>query len=745
MSLIVGTTHRDRDFVANGGNVVRWMIVFSAILALGTARVAKAQQGDSQSPSGLAALEEVVVTAERRPEPLDQLPIAASVIAGGGLQEQGVNSVQDLSSVAPSINIQNQQALSYVNIRGVGLQATNPTTSSGVAVYSDGFFIPHETAISDDYYDVQQVEILRGPQGTLVGQNSTGGALFVNSVRPSFDAHTGFIDQSFGNFGYSKTEGAFNAPISDTLAVRVAGNFYSRDSFYDDLHLGSPPQTLNLHPGNADSWSGRIGVQWQPVSSFSIYLKYETARRDGDGYIGKDYGELAGANNVLDARLSQPFIISYDEPSYDKYRLSRVSAEVNWDISDRVRLRSFTGYQDADINNQFDNDQTNYPLSWADQRLDESSFQQELNLISQGSGAFNWILGAFYLHDSTPTYLHLYTAPPGPPPTFTINTDPYEDSYALFGQATYAFSDMWQLLAGVRETWDHKTQTGTQTLEIPTGLPPPFPSTALIPLPLNGSVDATETTGKVALSFLPTTDSTLYASASRGFKPGGLNAGNLVSLTFAPEKITAYEAGYKGSFMDRRLTTRVAAFYYDYDDMQTTAIDAAGERAIINVPKSKIYGAEFELEARLADLTLSLAGSYDDSSVDGQLVLVDSGNPFAGPQNLQGRSLPYAPRWTGNFGATYVVPSPIGKFALTAQYSYADRAYASLFELVPRDFLDSHSLFNAAINLTFKDGIWLELYGTNLTDKLYAAGTIGNDSAVWGAPRQYGGRVGYRF
>src|SRR5258708_23595003 len=168
------------------------------------------------------SLAESVLTAQRRVEKRDQVPIAASVVSGAELTTRGVSNLDDLGSVAPALNVQNQQALSFVNIRGVGLQSINPTTSSGVANYSDGFFIPHETAINDAYYDVGQLEILRGPQGTLVGQNSTGGAGFVNSARPSFDRITGFLQQSFGDYGYTQTHGAVNVPVSDHLGIRMS-------------------------------------------------------------------------------------------------------------------------------------------------------------------------------------------------------------------------------------------------------------------------------------------------------------------------------------------------------------------------------------------------------------------------------------------------------------------------------------------------------------------------------------------
>ena len=180
------------------GRTMYWGLLFSAAAPL----AAQAQTTPQPQTAGAAqaeALGEIVITAQRRVERLDQVPIAASVVSGAELTARGASSLDDLGSLAPALNVQNQQALSYVNIRGVGLQTTNPTTSSGVANYSDGFFIPHESAIADAYYDVGQIEVLRGPQGTLVGQNSTGGAIFVNSARPSFDRTTGFLQQSFGD------------------------------------------------------------------------------------------------------------------------------------------------------------------------------------------------------------------------------------------------------------------------------------------------------------------------------------------------------------------------------------------------------------------------------------------------------------------------------------------------------------------------------------------------------------------
>jgi iron complex outermembrane recepter protein len=687
-----------------------------------TARVDNSAQSDF--------LTEIVITAQRRVEKLDQVPIAASVIAGPELATRGVSSLDDLGSVAPALNVQNQEALSYVNIRGVGLQSINPTTSSGVANYSDGFFIPHETAISDAYYDIGQIEVLRGPQGTLVGQNSTGGAIFVNSVRPTFERVTGFIQQTFGDYGYSQTQAAANLPVSDHFAIRIAENIYRKDSFYTDLNVGNDPLTANIQPGNVASQSGRLALRWQPTADLDMYIKYETTTRNGDGFAAKDYSELSGASNAVDPRLSNPFVVSYDVPSYDRYRLWRATDEINWSISPTLTLRSLTGYQFTESRNQWDNDFSYLPISIATQQVRETTFEQEFNLLSSYAGPLNWIVGAFYLRDATPTYLNLTV-----PPTIQINTGPYEHSYAVFGQATYKFTDQWQLLVGGRENHDEKTSTGTQQL---VGFP--FP-----PISLAAKVKTTDPTGKVSLSYLPDPNSIAYISASRGFKPGGANPSNSSNFIFQPEKINAYEGGYKASFLERQLRISGAGFYYDYQNMQLNVFDPVSQQAIVNVPKSRIYGAELQADAQLGQLTVNSGFSYTESQINKRLSLIDARDPFAGPQDVTGKSLAYAPKWTATIGPSYTVPVSYGKYTATVQYSYTSRAYATLFEVVPIDVLASHSLFNVNAALALNDGIRLEAYGTNLGNALYAAGNLGSAAAIWGPPRQYGVRLGYSF
>jgi iron complex outermembrane receptor protein len=689
---------------------------------------ANAQQSPDLEPSG--ALDEIVITAQRRSEPLDQVPIAASVIAGSELEKRGVDNIVDLPSLAPSLTIQNQGALAYVNIRGVGIQSTNPTTSSGVANYADGFFIPHETAISGSYFDIGQIEVLRGPQGTLVGQSSTGGAIFVNSVKPSLTGVSGFVEQTFGNFGYARTEGAVNAPVSEKLAIRLAVQNDRRDSFYSNIGVADSAFTHGLEPGNVDAQAARIGVKFVPTSDIEVYLKYELQNRKGDGFAAKSYGELAGANNAAAAGLSNPFNISYDFPSFDKSRLWRTSAELNWNLTDTLVLRSLTGYQHEALRNDFDNDFTLRAISSATQLFSENTFEQEINLISNNPGAFNWILGAFYLHDSTPTYLRLTV-----PPTVLIQTGPSERSYALFAQGTYSFAPRWQVALGGRANRNEKTSTGTQQL---VGFP--FP-----PVPLDAKIKTSEPTGKLSLSYFPDSSSTVYVSASRGFKAGGANPGNSVNFIFDPEKINAYEAGYKTGLLAQHLRFSAATYYYDYENLQTTVFDPVARQAIVNVPSARIYGAELDFSGSFDAWVFNLGVGYNESKVNETFLSVDARNPLAGPVDLTGRRLSYAPRWTGSAGATYAVAIGIGKLAVTAQYSYGGQAWASLFEAEPVDVLGSHSLVNANLALLFADGLRFEAYGSNLADQRYAVGTLGADAAIWAAPRQYGVRLSYEF
>jgi iron complex outermembrane receptor protein len=695
---------------------------------------------------GDAAIPDIVITAQRRSERLDRVPIAASVIAGSDIGQRGITNLNDLAGQAPAFSIQNLGLQSYVNIRGVGLQATNPSTSSGVAVYSDGFFVAHETAIGDPYYDVERIEILRGPQGTLVGQSSTGGAMFVNSVRPSFEKVTGYLQATAGSYNSYRGEGALNLPASDRLAIRLAGHIDKKDSFSTNISQ----TTSSFQPGGYDGFSARIGVKWKPTDALDIYVKSEIGERHGDGLIGKPFGELDGTSlsSIGHPELRDPFTVSYNSPSFDKYRVWRTSAELNWNLSDSLTLRSLSGYQRQHSSYLFDQDFNDAASQTLTQDLREVTFEQELNLISHGTGPFNWVIGAFYLRDTYPVLLMNNVGPV----IVNINAYPVEHSYAAFAQGTYDLTRRWQIQLGVRYNVNNKTLSGSSSTTIPAA---PFLNSSG---PLSGTAKSREPTGKIALNYFPDDNTTLYVSASRGFKAGGTNP--VSPLVFRPEKINAYEAGVKARLLNRiRLTG--AVFYYDYTDMQLSLLSsdpgaaAIGQAAITNAPKATVYGAEIEVNARLARLVLNGGIGYTHSKID-ELTAADARNLAAGPQNLAGRPLAYAPAWTVNAGATYTVPLPVGALSARVQYSYTDRQFATPFQLVSasysplngfagvNDVAGARNLIDAHLTLRLNNGIAIEVFGTNLGDARYVAGTdLG--TAIFGAPRQFGGRLTYSF
>lgn len=727
------------------------LMIGASLAALLVSHPALAQQAPGAA-AGLAeasTVGEVVITAERQVERLDRVPIAASVLSGRDLDQKAVVDISDLSSQTPSLSIQNQGGLlQFVNIRGVGLQATNPSTSSGVAVYSDGFFIPHETAISDPYFDVGQIEVLRGPQGTLVGQSSTGGALFVNSVRPIFDRYSGYVQGSIENYGFYQGEGAVNIPVSDTLAIRIAAHIEEGDSFYKNIN----PATDSSQPGDLENGLAlRIGVLWKPSSDVEIYLKSEIDNTRGGGPVGKPFGEVAGTSPsvLMEPALLDPFVISYNTPSFETYYLSRTSAEIDWNLAGNLTLRSLSGYQYQRTRTLFDQDFNDFASQTLVQDFSETSEEQEFDLISKNKGPFNWLVGVFYLHDAFPVTLVNNQGPV----IADINAHPVENSYAVFGQGTYDLTSHWQIVLGGRYNYDRKTLSGTTANIFPAF---PFLNTSG---PLTGTATTSQPTGKVAINYLPDDDTLLYVSATRGFKAGGTNP--FAPLVFKPETIDAYEAGVKSSQFDRRVNFTAAAFYYDYHDMQLSLLSsdpvaaALGVAAITNAPKATVYGGEAGADAHFGPLVLNGAVGYTHSRID-ELIAIDSRNVMAGPQNLAGRPLAYAPQWTANVGATYTVPLSFGSLAARVQYSYTSTQYVTPFELVTTaysplngfdgvdDVIGSHGLVDANLTLRLRNGVSVEGFATNLGNVRYVTGTdLGAE--LWGNPRQYGVRLGYAF
>ena len=315
----------------------------AATFAVAATSTAQAQTSAPEAGADPRELEVVVVTAERRAVNLQDVPASATVLSAEALASQGIDNVIELQTVAPSVAINTYNRSTYINIRGVGLAQSAPTSNPGVAYYIDGMFIPHEQFIAQSFYDIDSIEVLRGPQGTLTGQNSTGGAIYVRTPAPDFNGVSGYIDQTAASDDWYRTAAAVNVPMGETFAMRVSGVFDDRGSFTKNIGPSSS------EPGSGRDASGRVAFRYQPSDAFRLDLRYEHFDRK------TDYNAI---KNRLDAVTADPFTIEEDAISFLNQKGDRASLELNVDLSESLALRAITSYLDAETVDQADGDRT---------------------------------------------------------------------------------------------------------------------------------------------------------------------------------------------------------------------------------------------------------------------------------------------------------------------------------------------------------------------------------------------------
>ncbi|MBU0557295.1 MAG: TonB-dependent receptor [Alphaproteobacteria bacterium] len=700
------------------------------------------------------SLQVIVVTAQRRDENLQDVPIAATVLGGGQLDSRAVDAVADLQFVAPSLSVTDAGETQSVNIRGIGIASNSPNISNGVATYIDGLFQP-PIVTSIPFYDIGTIEVLRGPQGTLVGNNSTGGAIFINSANPSVDVINGYAKGAIGNYGLQEIEGALNVPLGSTLAVRAAGIFTDRGSYYDDVG------PFDNDAGKLHEIGGRLGLLWEP-GAFRALVKLQWHEQDTGGYAyrpapGTDFAPFA----VGDIRT-----LSYDHETAKVERAFLASAELRYEFGGGLVLRSLSGYQYKRNTYLADTDASQAPPSAGgglstDYFAGEKQYNQEINVISPTDGAFDWILGGYYQHNDIVVNIN-NMAPPG----VMITPRNSKDILGFFGQANYQLVDRLELQLGAR--YSHFNARGTGTVVLGQGAPG-FPPSGIVLSDLAGNHKDSMVTGKAALNWTVADDHLLYAFAARGYKPGGFNclpSPQCDQPEFDPETVWNYEIGWKGSLADRRVNVQLAAFYNDFKNFQFDVIETAtGTNGVRNVGSAIIKGFEAQIQARFGGLGLDAGVGYLDTKLS-SLTFVNTrllppgqlgpqcapgvpSNPPAcfdyGPFIIttSGGNNLYSPKWTFNGGIEYVIDLSDG-VSLTPRVNYG--YVGSRFNYLaygPGDLLPSRALVSALVTLRVND-ITVEAYGTNLTDKEYVAGRSG-DNEFYGAPLEYGLRVGVRF
>jgi iron complex outermembrane recepter protein len=672
----------------------------------------------------------ITVTAERRAEPLQTTPVSATVLTGDDLAKMGVNVVDQIQFATPSATVNNfGQGIDF-DIRGIGKAEHNTQTTTGVITYRDGVATFPGYFTEEPYYDIASLEVLRGPQGTFGGQNATGGAVFVTSNDPIINGgYSGYVAGQYGNFSDIALQGALNIPLSDTLAARVAYNGDNHDSFWNITgpYSGSDARLR--------SESARVGLLWQPNSALSVLFKTDYNRLDMGAYPADP------VNSPND-----PFDITANAPQKALDEFVRSVLKIDYEFSNGIKFRSISGYQDGTTNYQADLDGTSLANDTFRDKVDETIYSQEFNLISPNAGAFTWILGAYYQYDT-------YTFPPGqfvigvPPGNaateYVLDGTNPKHTAALFAQTTFQLSDRFKLEVGGRYS---RNTTSNDVSVVQYGTP----------LQDVQSAEYTNFSGKVALDYTLNDRQFLYAFAASGFRPGGLNVpvGLGLPAPFSSEKVLTLETGWKASWMDDHVRTQLDAFHNNYHDFQVIVgypqIPIFGIE--LNDPNvTTIYGVEGQIQAVVDGWAFNSGFGWLHSELgrffatDPRIAANAPCDPTTGPVSascidLSGNEQTYAPNFTLNFGVERQFR--VGNDTITPRlnYAYVSSQWATLFENAALgDRLSSRNLVGAQIAWLHGD-ILTTLYGSNLTDQHYI-GAINSGLRFAGSPRQFGVRV----
>jgi len=726
----------------------------SSGLALAVALTASAAHAQTASDTSKGnTVGEVVVTASRTTENIQKVPAAVSALTGHDLEKKNVLQISDLQYATPSLSITNAALSQNVNIRGIGLSSGSPAVVPGVPIYLDWLLQP-PIVTTNSFFDIGDVEVYRGPQGTFAGASSTGGAVFITSNSPTFTGVNGNVEVWGGDYTDVGSRGAVNLPISDTLAARVAYNVERRDSFFRDIGGQTTPTGGAFDtPGKLNEQDLRLSLLWKPIDNLSVLLKVGLSEKDTGGY---DYRPIPGTFYAQFAPADLR-TLNFDQPEKNNEKSNRDSLEIKYQLPDGITLRSVTGFQYNKVVDLYDSDASNGPpAQYEAQDVSERPITQEFNILSPDGSRLKWILGGFYWHDSIKVGIDLDTA--GQPHTYvTIFTE--KTSEAVFGRAQYDLTNALQLEVGGRYTHDVVKDGGQIQIGFP-GLPP------FVTIPNVGSYAGDNWTGKAALNYTLNDDNFLYAFASKGAKAGGSNG----ATNFLSETVWDYEAGWKTQLFHRKLKLQLDGFYNDYSNYQVDGIidPATGTSGTGNTKGAIIKGLEAQGQARFGGLGIDFGMAWVDSKIGAvtltnNLLLPGGGATNLGPQcaagvpsnppicfnyqpyfvSVEGRSNAYAPRWTYNLGAEYNFDLGRGA-SLTPRvdYSYQSTQWATLLER-PTDFLASRGILNARLTYAHR-AYSLSAYVTNLTNKTYVSGQFGNDE-FFGPPRQFGVRASYNF
>jgi len=713
----------------------------SLAISLGLAAPALMAQEESRE----MVLEEVIVTATKREEVENRLPVAISVISAQELKDRTVVLLEDAITNVPNLVVEsNVSSGPNIAIRGVNSSTNNLGIEAGVGMQVDGVVLGRPSYFNTALIDVERIEVLRGPQGTLYGKNTTGGLINVVTNKPTQE-YEAAGDVTFGNYDMQQIRGHISGGMSDGVSGRLAFTSVDRDGWAEDRTPGNGDlQTI-------DFIGARGHLLVEPSDDLSLLF---TAFYSKDGGIQNFQDVIAGPLFALDGSDGFDRSIANNERNHFDREISGLSANIDWGVRD-LTFSSVTAVLTNDWSNLNDQDYTELDVlaTGSDQEADQ--FTQEFRIASDTDGAFSWIAGLFYfdqensgvnratLGESVPP---LIGAPYFPGYQEAVNTIAAIDTQSIAGfvSGTWKFTDQWTLTAGIRYTDEEKELDYEQTVEVyevAPGVPLGIIYAFAPPIaPTHQELSDSEPSGDVSLSFAASEDVQIYGRLARGFKAGGFDSTTGASpdpgdLRFAPETIDSFELGYKAFLADRRVRFNAAAFYLDWKDKQEQFFNGVNF-ITSNAASASNMGVELEIDAYLTpDLILSGAIGHQDAEYD------DFNDTATGVDN-SGNVLPYSPEWTGFLALDYTYGMASGWLLnLRGEARYNDKAYADSVN-DERWATEAYTNIDARIGVTSPSGKFgIALWGKNLTEEDYLLGGFeffGTSYAAINAPRTYG-------
>ena len=688
---------------------------------------------------------EVVVTAFKREETVLKAPAAISALTGAALEARGLEGLDDIQFAVPSLQSGKMLGTTAVVIRGVGLLNQG---SPGVAIHTDGVYQPRPAMGDLTQVDLERVEVLRGPQGTLYGRNATGGAINFITRAPT-DRFEGYIQGAVATYDEYRLQSVVNVPLGDRVRTRAVINLQDRSKgFVENVGAGE-----DVDKGR--SLSARIRTAIDITDRLTADISLAALHDDGPtSYF------VLNAPPAAVAVARYPFLANIvlpqgkrkttaNGPSEFKRSYGSAAANLTWDLDD-VKVRSITSYARLSDDFRTDSDASNVN-AFAQHNTNLSRvFTQELN-ASGAWGPLDMVVGAYFMNDRAPARLNidfpLGLTPLTPGSALTFNVPRAQTkAYAVFADGALRASERLRLLGGLRYSVDEQEVALRHTITIAAG-----PTKILsVTCPLQDFDKRFESfTPRAGVQFDLDERRNVYATISRGFKAGGFNQASC-GQSFKPEKVTAYETGFKGRLADGAVTLSAAAFYYDYTDLQLQQIVGL-TAAVTNAGKAKVRGAEFDLAWTPDDHWTFNANGTLLKATYSDFVNVDGLAPTLGAQDVAGNYLNNAPKRSLNVGAAYRTDAILGG-VVTARIdaSYRSRIYFREFN-TPLDSQGAYTLVNLSLAWDSADGDYrLRLFGTNIFDKVYvnrlgSADTLGARYVAFGAPQQVGVEVRRNF